>query len=373
MYFGKPWLVFPLVVSVVLCASCSKPPPPKPAPVATATQADPANSAVTLRAGSAAPALDVQKWVTGEPVSKFRPGHVYVVEFWATWCKPCVDAMPHLTELARQFRDRVTFIGVNIEGDADGIVETVEKFVAKQGDRVGYAIAIDTAANDMQRNWLEASGSDGIPQSFVIDGAGKVAWIGHPNNLREILDAVLAGKAVAVPDRKAEMAEVVAKTAPMREALKKKDFATALTHIDGLLQMPYVGFQFAPLKFQVLAESVGDAKAYEYAKEILAGTPPESKAGRDWTLLMIGDAILTGPLQERDYALALRLVQEAVKSGPTAEGGHSQSILARATYLAGNKDEGRQIADHARKLIEQDGRMPEDFKKQCLDQLAELK
>ncbi|MDR2697542.1 MAG: hypothetical protein LBB40_03590, partial [Holophagales bacterium] len=43
-------------------------------------------SETLLKVGSAAPALQVSRWVKGDGPSKFESGKVYVVEFWATWC-----------------------------------------------------------------------------------------------------------------------------------------------------------------------------------------------------------------------------------------------------------------------------------------------
>src|SRR4051812_29303183 len=60
----------------------------------------------SLNVGDPAPALKASQWLQGEAVPTFTPGHVYVVEFWATWCGPCLQMMPHVAELQAQYRDQ---------------------------------------------------------------------------------------------------------------------------------------------------------------------------------------------------------------------------------------------------------------------------
>ncbi|MGX9121061.1 TlpA disulfide reductase family protein, partial [Mesorhizobium sp. BHbsci] len=60
---------------------------------------------MVLRMDSPAPAIKVQSWLRGEPLTAFQPGKLYIVEFWATWCGPCVSAMPHLAELQDKYKD----------------------------------------------------------------------------------------------------------------------------------------------------------------------------------------------------------------------------------------------------------------------------
>ena len=68
-----------------------------------------------------APALDIEHWIQDgngffKPVKKFEAGKVYVIEFWATWCGPCIASMPHLAELQNKYRGRdVQVISVSDE------------------------------------------------------------------------------------------------------------------------------------------------------------------------------------------------------------------------------------------------------------------
>ena len=69
---------------------------------------------ITLRIGDPAPAIKYSKWLKGEPVTSFNGGQIYILEFWATWCGPCKGAMPHLTELQKEYEGKVTIVGVGV-------------------------------------------------------------------------------------------------------------------------------------------------------------------------------------------------------------------------------------------------------------------
>ncbi|UCC21519.1 MAG: redoxin domain-containing protein [Planctomycetota bacterium] len=119
--------------------------------------------------GQKAPRLNITNWLTPDPPSGTSlQGRVLVVEFWATWCKPCVQSIPHMVELTNKYADKgVIFIGLSRDKSA-GDVRTF----LKQSD-INYHIAMDTAISD---NFS----CRGIPTAFVIDSSGKLVWQGHP-------------------------------------------------------------------------------------------------------------------------------------------------------------------------------------------------
>ncbi|MFO0935603.1 MAG: TlpA disulfide reductase family protein [Gemmataceae bacterium] len=145
-----------------------------------------------LKVGDPAPLIQGAKYLTGSEITSYAAGKVYVVEFWATWCGPCIQAMPHLASLQREYKDKgLVIVGVTTK-DPNNTAEKVAEFVEKKGKKLGYSFAYcETEATSDA--FMKAAGQDGIPCSFVVDKAGKIAYIGHPMELDDVLDKVVAG------------------------------------------------------------------------------------------------------------------------------------------------------------------------------------
>jgi len=166
----------------------------------------PAAPEVTLKVGDDAPPIKVHTWVKGKEVKSFQKGKVYVVEFWATWCPPCRESIPHLTEFAKKHSD-VTIIGVAASerketSGSDQRLTKLKQFVKQEGDNIGYTIAFDNDRK-MGTPWMRASGSSSIPTAFVVDGESKISWIGHPSEIEQpVMEALAKAKPGKGADKK---------------------------------------------------------------------------------------------------------------------------------------------------------------------------
>ncbi|MEO0144268.1 MAG: TlpA disulfide reductase family protein [candidate division WOR-3 bacterium] len=95
-------------------------------------------------------------------ISRFD-GKVLVVDFWATWCPPCLKEIPHFIELQEKYKNDVQFIGLNV-GEKK---EKVEEFVKNMG--INYIIG-----HSEERIEKLFGGISGLPTTFIIGKDGKI-------------------------------------------------------------------------------------------------------------------------------------------------------------------------------------------------------
>jgi thiol-disulfide isomerase/thioredoxin len=161
----------------------------------------PASGSPTLKVGDLPPRIAVQKWVQGDPVTRFEAGKVYIVEFWATWCGPCKQQIPHLDQIAREHPEVVVIGMASSERGAGGDnesspqIRSVEQFVTQQGDKMSYRVGVETS-KETYKSWMGAAGRGGIPSAFLVGADGKIAWIGHPASIDAPLAKAVAAKEV---------------------------------------------------------------------------------------------------------------------------------------------------------------------------------
>ncbi len=132
------------------------------------------------RVGELSPALGIEELMNApegaEATLGSLRGKVVVLEFWATWCGPCVMSIPHLNELREAFLDEdIVFISVTKEPR-----EVVERFQKRGRPKIDGWIGIDTDGS-----LSKAYGVRYIPHTVILDGYGRVASITDPRQLDE--------------------------------------------------------------------------------------------------------------------------------------------------------------------------------------------
>jgi len=112
-----------------------------------------------------APALDGGKAIS---LAAYR-GKVVYLDFWASWCPPCLTSLPLLEKLRKEFpSDQFQILAVNVDQD----VEKARKFLERT--QVGYP-----SATDPNGRIPESYGIETMPTSFLIDRSGVIRYVHH--------------------------------------------------------------------------------------------------------------------------------------------------------------------------------------------------
>ncbi|HIA71979.1 MAG TPA: redoxin domain-containing protein [Phycisphaerales bacterium] len=296
----SPTPMIPLEKPVQVEEADEKPAPPTP-----------------LFIGDKAPAISVDHWIKGDAIEGFEYGQVYVMEFWATWCGPCVSSMPHLSSVQEEYGDKVKIIGVSSEKSP----EVVTTFLAKtnkrddklNNDRMRYTVAVDPDRST-SRVFMEASSQRGIPTAFIVNQKGQVAWIGHPMYIDEPLKEIVEGTwdlAAAAKAFRIEAEQELALEAMndiWLEAKKNQDWDMWIAAIDAFTAEYGENDSMAKTKFDALLTGKKDKKAaYAWARRM---------AKRMWDNSQALNALAWGIVDEtpdelRDLDFALRIAKRA--------------------------------------------------------------
>jgi thiol-disulfide isomerase/thioredoxin len=140
--------------------------------------------------GKPAPDFELDLMGGGKFRASASRGRILLLDFWATWCGPCIQAMPQVERIAQEFRDRgVQLVAVNLQEAPERIVAMLERHKLTP-----------TVALDRDGAVAEKYGANAIPQTVIIDREGNVVRLfvgGGPHlgdQLKDALNALLDGK-----------------------------------------------------------------------------------------------------------------------------------------------------------------------------------
>ena len=95
-----------------------------------------------------------------------------LVDFWATWCGPCIYAAQYLNDLQQMFPDQLYIVSLSNED-----LSKVKEFIKKHP--IGLNVSIDDGKSTFEKFNVQS-----LPYSVLLDASGKVIWSGNPTNLK---------------------------------------------------------------------------------------------------------------------------------------------------------------------------------------------
>jgi thiol-disulfide isomerase/thioredoxin len=187
----------------------------------------------------------VQHWLRGDPLSNLQLGKIYILDFFSTGCGPCGPALARLAQLQEEYGDMgVEIIAVASREEAataDEARAQVDAWASKWLPNSNIRIAFDYSG-EMDEHWMDASLSFGVPQAFVVDRDGSIAFIGDPDELKFILPRVIDGSWRASAEAKNAESERIAEgeldalekalLRRIRAATEIEDWKTTLSAIE---------------------------------------------------------------------------------------------------------------------------------------------
>lgn len=156
-----------------------------------------------IKVNEKAPKINITHWIENVPTNKSLDNKFTVLEFWATWCGPCIAAVPHMNKIQSEFNNKdLVYISITDE--------SVEK-VKRSLKRIDFkSIVVTDLTKETQINFGDGKkGLDTYPLTVLIDNKGIIKWIGEPKKLNsKIMSEFLANAKTENKDNELKKTEI---------------------------------------------------------------------------------------------------------------------------------------------------------------------
>ena len=287
-------------------------------------------------------------------------GKTYVVEFWATWCGPCIASMPHLSEMYDKYKGKVNFYSVNTwdfntktpgtKEEVDTHNSRVKDWVEKNTDKMRYNIVLDDQKDTISTTWMFAAGKYGIPCAFIVNEEGTIAWVGHPMTMEKPLEEI-SNKTWDLAAFKAQANSEIDSERTKREvqlkvsaAAKAGDVAT----LDSIIQAG-TGDKFTEVSSVIMSSARSNPKiALDFLKKYY-GKSGTDKA-MDWEQIIL--SLASGLKEDADKTELAKISEKNANLAAPKNAAIVYAYHARVLNIAGQKDNAMAWIEKAKAAVD---------------------
>jgi thiol-disulfide isomerase/thioredoxin len=114
---------------------------------------------------------------TSVDVAKLK-GKIVLIDFWATWCGPCMAEAPHMVQINQKYAAKgMQLLGISLDRDQAAMI------TGAKGAQLNWPQYMDAGGK-----FANMFGVDSIPRTFLVGPDGKVLWTGHPSQIDAAID-----------------------------------------------------------------------------------------------------------------------------------------------------------------------------------------
>jgi thiol-disulfide isomerase/thioredoxin len=242
-----------------------------------------------------------------------------MLDFWATWCAPCLTQMPYHQTLQERYADRrFHVIGIAIWSDKGPM--TPEKALERHPG-LSYSVAKDVAKATADI-FMEGTKTKGLPTFMLIDRAGRLVWVGSPGEEFEVaMESVLADSFDLDTARRRD--ELRRKSeglfAEIDELRRSGQPDLAVAKVDDVIALDEErnGWAYA-MKYEIVVAELGDADLAGQVAQAFLSSEPGKKAFYNYVFaLRMVRAMEQFPSPLWDLDIGLQLARRAVELADT--------------------------------------------------------